>query len=62
MSLNIRSDTINRLYKREVDNILDLLGDMGGFLQIVQAIGIIFTFALVNRSMNSAMIKEVYQV
>ena len=45
-----------------METILDFFGDIGGFIEIVHLIGFSCTAAFVTRSMNSEMIKQVYQV
>ena len=61
-TITLRADHVSRLYYREVETILDFFGDIGGFIELVSLIGFSCTAAFVTRSMNSEMIKEVYQV
>ena len=50
------------MYKREVETILDFFGDIGGLGEIVIGLGTLVTVSIVNRSMNSEMVKQVYNV
>ena len=42
--------------------ILDLLGDMGGLLDIVTAFGILLTASFVNKAFNRSLLSDTYQV
>ena len=60
ISIYLRADNKFRIYKREVDTIMDYFGEIGGFYEIVIGTGTLLTACFMSRSMNSEMIKEVY--
>ena len=62
ISIYLRADNKLRIYKREVQTIMDFLGDIGGIIEIVFTIGFLTTAAFVTRSMNAEMIKEAYHI
>ena len=62
INIFLAADNKLRIYKREVTKIMDFLGDIGGIIEIVLAIGLLVTSAFVTRSMNAEMIKEAYTV
>ena len=62
MSYYLRIDDKMRNYSREAEKFLAFLGDIGGLFEIVSAIGFLFTAPFVMRSMNAAMINEVYHI
>ena len=41
---------------------MDFFGEIGGIVEIVFLLGFLLSVAFVTRSMNSEMIKDVYQV
>ena len=42
--------------------ILDLLGDMGGLLDIINAFGILITLKIVRNAFNRSLLSDAYQV
>ena len=42
--------------------ILDLLGDMGGLLDIINALGVLLTISFVKHSFNRSLLGDAYQV
>ena len=62
MTFFFRSDDKFRVYKRSVDTILDFLGDIGGILEIVTALGFAVTAPFVFRTMNADLVNELYHL
>ena len=62
VSFTLRQHDKYRIYKRSGAKLFNLLGDIGGILEIVTAIGFLVTSPFVVRSMNAAMINSVYHV
>ena len=50
------------IYSLDPYKILDLLGDMGGLLDIVNAFGILITVSIVNEAFNRSLLSDAYQV
>ena len=42
--------------------ILDLLGDMGGLLDIMNAFGVLLTLSVVRDAFNRSLLRDTYQV
>ena len=51
-----------RIYSLEPYKILDLLGDMGGLLDIINAFGILITASIVKEAFNRSLLSDAYQV
>ena len=51
-----------RIYSLDPYKILDLLGDMGGLLDIIHAFGILLTVSIVKEAFNRSLLSEAYQV
>ena len=51
-----------RIYSLDPYKILDLLGDMGGLLDIIHAFGILLTSSVVKEAFNRSLLSEAYQV
>ena len=62
VKLYFRADAKHRVYEREVESIVDYMGDIGGILEVVSMFGIMLTGFFVQRALKSEMVKEVYQV
>ena len=58
----MRADNKFRIYRRQVETVLDFFGDIGGLGEIVIGFGALMTLSFVTRSMYSEMINKVYQV
>ena len=58
----LRADRKSQVYHREGDKLLTYIGDMGGILEAITALGILFSYSIVSHSMTSQLINEVYQV
>ena len=58
----LRADRKSQVYHREGDKLLTYIGDMGGILEAVTALGFLVSFTFVSHSMTSQLINEVYQV
>ena len=57
-----RAATKKRFYSLEPYKILDLLGDMGGLLDIVMALGVLVTMNVVRKVFNRSLLSDAYQV
>jgi hypothetical protein len=57
MSFYLRLDNRSRTYSRHYSSILDFLGNVGGFFEIVSFVGFLLTAPFVARSMNAAMVE-----
>ena len=51
-----------RAYSLNPYNILDLLGDIGGLLDIVMAFGMLLTVSEVEKAFKRTLLRDVYQV
>ncbi len=51
-----------RQHSRRTKKMLDFLGEIGGLLEVVSAVGFFCTSTFVVRAMNSAMVNEVYHI
>ena len=51
-----------RIYSLDPYKILDLLGDMGGLLDILHVFGILLTLSIVKEAFNRSLLSEAYQV
>ena len=58
----LRVASRKRFYGLEPYKILDLLGDMGGLLDIVFAIGTLMTIASVKNAFDRSLLSDAYQV
>ena len=58
----IRASTKRRIYQREPYKILDLMGDLGGLLEIGLAIGKLLTFSFVQDAFYRSILGQTYQV
>ena len=61
-SAYFRSASHNRIYSLDPYKILDLLGDMGGLLDIVLVVGVILTVSFVKQAFLSSLLHAAYQV
>ena len=61
-SIYFRAGSKYRIYSLGPYNILDLLGDMGGLLDIVFILGAVITFFFVKDAFESSLLSETYQV
>ena len=61
-SIFFRVATKKRSNTKEPYLILDLLGDMGGLLDITMAFGTLVTFSYVKSSFNRSLLSNTYQV
>ena len=52
----------HRVYSLDPYKILDLLGDMGGLLEIGLAVGLLLTFSFVKNSYERSILSDTYQV
>ena len=50
------------MYSLDPYKILDLLGDLGGLLEYVRAIGMILTASMVKKAFDISLLSETYQV
>ena len=57
-----RAASKHRVYSLDPYKILDLLGDMGGILEIGMALGLVMTFAYVKNSYERSILTDTYQV
>ena len=60
--LYLRASTSARFYKREMYDILDWLGDLGGLKEIVIYFGIILTQNFVGRLLVAQLVAQTYKV
>ena len=51
-----------RVYSLDPYKIIDLLGDMGGLLDIINAFGILVTMTIVKRAFQRTLLGDAYQV
>ena len=51
-----------RIYSLDPYKILDLLGDMGGLLDIINAFGVLVTVSVVKEAFNRSLLGDAYQV
>lgn len=61
-NLYLRAAIKRRIHSKDPYKILDLLGDMGGLLDIVNAFGIIITTQIVKEAFNRSLLNDAYQV
>ena len=61
-TLYLRADRKSQVYHREGDKLLSYIGDIGGMMEAITTLGIIFSATFVSHSMTSQLINEVYQV
>ena len=52
-TLYLRADRKSQVYHREGDKLLTYIGDMGGILQAIIALGVLFSTTFVSHSMTS---------
>ena len=57
-----RAASKRRVYSLDPYKILDLLGDMGGLLDIVLAFGVLVTLKVVKRAFDRSLLSDAYQV
>jgi len=62
MTIYLRTDEMFQFYDRKVYSIGDLLGQIGGFFEVIHALGMFLTLAVAQRLMTAALAKSVYQV
>ena len=55
-----RTSSKRRIYSIEPYNILELLGDMGGLLDIIYAFGILCTTSIVYKQFTRSLLKDAY--
>ena len=58
----LRAASKKRVYSLDPYKILDLLGDMGGLLDIVLAFGVLVTLNVVKRAFDRSLLSDAYQV
>ena len=61
-SMYFRSGSKNRVYSHDPYKFLDFLGDIGGFLEIGYAFGLILTMSFVKDSFMRSILSDTYQV
>lgn len=61
-SMYFRADSKKRIFSLDPYKLTDLLGDLGGFLEIVQSVGIFLTVVFVEHSFLKRLIGDAYQV
>ena len=61
-NLYLRTASKRRIYSLDPYKILDLLGDMGGLLDIINAFGVLFTASIVKEAFNRSLLSDAYQV
>ena len=61
-NLYFRADVSRNIYRRENYDILTFLGDMGGLLDILLAIGWTFTSFLTSRLVMAELVRNVYKI
>ena len=58
----MRSDKQYDIYQRKFNDLLTLMGDIGGLQRTLMAIGIVVVSAIANRMFMSKIIKKIYQI
>ena len=61
-SIYFRADHKNHFYSLEPYKISDLLGDLGGYQEIIFAVGVVLTVLIVENKFESDLMKDAYQV
>ena len=51
-----------QMYSLDPYKILDLLGDLGGLLELFKAFGMIFTASIVKKAFDISLLSDTYQV
>ena len=62
MTIYLRTDQEFKLYDRKVYSIGDLLGQIGGFFEVIYAIGAFLTLLFVERMITASIVSKIYQV
>ena len=57
-----RAASKRRVYELDQYKVLSLLGDLGGLLDIVMAIGVLITIGYVKRQFSRSLLGDAYQV
>ena len=57
-----RAASKKRVYSMDPYKILDLLGDMGGLLDIIMAFGVLITMQIVKKAFAISLLSDAYQV
>ena len=61
-SMYFRAGSKNRVYSHDPYKFLDFLGDIGGFLEIGYAFGLVLTMSFVKDSFMRSILSDTYQV
>jgi hypothetical protein len=61
-TIYFRTDQNNIMYYRKVYSIGDLLGQIGGFFEVLSTAGAFFTFIIADRLITAALASRIYQV
>ena len=62
IEISLRLSTMKRVYKREVDDVLTYLGDLGGLLDVLLVMGQILTSLVAHKLFTAALIGKLYRV
>ena len=57
-----RAASKRRVYELDQYKVLSLLGDLGGLLDIIMAIGVLITIGYVKRQFSRSLLGDAYQV
>lgn len=57
-----RTAPTKRVYSKDPYKVLNLLGDMGGLLDIIMAFGVLITISYVKRAFARSLLGDAYQV
>ena len=61
-SMYFRTAPTKRVYSKDPYKVLNLLGDMGGLLDIIMAFGVLITIGYVKRAFARSLLGDAYQV
>ena len=61
-TMYFRTAPTKRVYSKDPYKVLNLLGDMGGLLDIIMAFGVLITIGYVKRAFARSLLGDAYQV
>jgi hypothetical protein len=62
MTIYLRTDEMYQFYDRKVYSIGDLIGQIGGFFEVIHALGMFLTFLIAERLATAALATRVYHI
>jgi hypothetical protein len=62
MTIYLRTDEMYQFYDRKVYSIGDLVGQIGGFFEIIKSLGALMTFFIAQRLFSATLANNLYQI